>query len=284
MKIALGFCPAADGGVIAYALAAGRVPTGALEVQPVAAPLPSLNDRASRGELEVSMVSAAAYPCLAQRYVLADCGACFATGGGPVLAAREPLEEAALNGATVATGDATSSAYVALHLYRPGVRTRLLPADKLAAAVKMGLADCALLPEGNGSDCRRAGLYPVADLAAWWRQKHEDLPLPLTCLVIRRDVPQPQRSRLGRLLKESIRYGMAHRAEAMAFAGNCARAAGIAPGGNGHGNGSCGTYVGELTVEMGSGGKRALELFLRRGHEARVVPPLASLEFDGPGA
>lgn len=277
MKIALGFAPGPDGGAIACGLASGRVDCGPFVFQPVAAPLPALNDRASRGELEVTMISAAAWPCLAERYILADCGACFAASGGPVLAAREPMGARDLSQATIATGDATSSGYVALHLLHPGIRTRMLPSDKIAAAVKMGLADCALLNEGNGVHCKHTGLYPVADLAACWTRLNQNLPLPLTCLLIRRDIPAGELGGLQDALRRSIAYGLAHPDQAAAFAREYARSSGGSAAGNGQPD--VGSYVSEMTLEMGLGGKKALELFLRGGHDARVVSRAAPLEF-----
>jgi 1,4-dihydroxy-6-naphthoate synthase len=280
MKIALGFTPGPGGGVIACGLASGRVDPGPFRFLAAAAALPALNDRASRGELEVTMISAAAWPCLAERYLLADCGAYFAAEGGPVLAAREPLGGRDLSEATIATGDSTSSGYVALHLLHPGIRTRMLPPDKIAAAVKMGLADCALLNEGNGVHCKQTGLYPVADLAACWARLNGNLPLPLTCLLIRRDVPVTQLGELQDALRRSIRYGLEHRAEAAAFAREFARTpgGGVATG-NGHADAAAGSYVSEMTYEMGHGGKQALDLFLRSGHDAQVVSRAAPLEF-----
>ena len=262
-----------------YGLLAGKIDSGPFRVEPVAASLPSLNDRASRGELEATMISAAAYPYLRGRYVLARCGACFARGRGPVLAAREPIEEGELTHACVAVPDATSSAYVALQLNRPGMRTRLLPADKVAQATQMGLADCALLAHCDGADCRRSGLHCVDDVAARWARTTDDLPLPITCVAIRSDLPGDVRERLEELLRQSIEYGLAHREEAARYA--------LRLGGNGAagddkaGEESLGTYVSETALQMGADDRTALEEFLRRGRDARIVPDALPVHYVG---
>jgi 1,4-dihydroxy-6-naphthoate synthase len=263
-----------------YGLATGKVDAGELEIEPVAAPRAALTDRASRGELEVTMISAAAYAYLQDRYVLARCGACFASERGPVLAAREPISESDLARASVAVPDVTSSATLALQLNRPGVRTRLLPADKITQAAKMGLADCALLIDGNSAAFRQSGLYCVADLAVGWARQTGDLPLPLTCLAIRNDLDEPVRLRIESVLRASIRYGVKHRAEAARFAIEVApngSAAELDPA-------ALGVCVTDSTVEMDPPGRHALEELLRRGHDADILPNALPLRFVGGGA
>ncbi len=282
MKTRLGFCPAPDGGVMFYGLAAGKVDSGELSIEPVAARLSALNDRAFRGELEATMISAAAYPYLRRRYVLARCGACFARGLGPVLAAPEPISEGGLHRATIAVGDATSSAMLALQITRPEARTRLLPADKLAQAAKIGLADCALLMHGDGAAFKHSGLCCVADLAAGWAQKTGGLPLPLTCLAIRSDLAEDVRLRIEAALRASIRYGIEHRAEAVRFAEDCLRKRG---GGTSEmDTGPLGSCVSQETLELDVATRAAIEELLRRGHDADVVPNALPLEFVGGAA
>jgi len=262
-----------------YGLAAGKIDTGDLKIELVAASQASLNDRASRGELEATMISAAAYPYLRSRYVLARCGACFASDGGPVLAAREPMDEKDLDSASVAVPDATSSEFLALQLNRPGVRTRLLPADKVTQATKMGLADCALLARGDRDQARQCGLYCVADVAVGWARTSGRRPLPLTCLAIRNDLAEDVRRQLESVLRDSIRYGLTHRSEAAAYA------AATAGNGNGSGHGAgrdpaaLGLYVSETTVDMGRPGREAIEELLRRAHDAQIVPDCLPLQF-----
>lgn len=277
MRIRLGYSPAPDGGFIICGLAVGKVDTGPLEIELISAKLPALNDRATRGELEATMISVAAYPYLRRRYVLARCGVSFASAHGPVLAAREPLSDRDLDTASVAVPDSTSSAMLALQINRPGIRTKLLPADKIAQAAKMGLADCVLLPSGDTDVCRQSGLYCVADLAAGWATQSAQLPLPLTCFAIRNDLPDEVRLGVETALRDSIRYALEHRDEARDFAIQCA------------GGTACweadpanlGTYVSERSLDVDDPQRRAVEELLRRGHDAAIVPNALPIRFVG---
>jgi len=277
MRIRLGYCPAPDGGFIICGLAGGKVDSGPAEIELISAKLPVLNDRATRGELEATMISVAAYPYLRQRYVLARCGVSFASERGPVLAAREPLNDRDLDTASVAVPDSTSSAMLALQINRPSIRTKLLPADKIAQAAKMGLADCALLPSGDTNVCRQSGLYCVADLAAGWARQNAQLPLPLTCFAIRNDLPDEVRLAIEAALRDSILYALEHRDEARDFAVRCARGAACWEADPA----DLGTYVSEQSLAVDAPQRRAVEQFLRRGHEAAIVPNALPIRFVG---
>ncbi len=258
-------------------LATGKVDCGPMGIELISAGLSGLNDRASRGELEASMISVAAYPYLRRRYVLARCGVSFASDGGPVLAAREPLCDDDLDGVSVAVPDSTSSAMLALQINRPGIRTRLLPADKVAQAAKMGLADCALLQSGDVDFCRKSGLYCVADLAAGWARQNAQLPLPLTCFAIRNDLPDEIRLAVETALRNSIRYALDHRAEARDFAARCDR-----PSACGQtAQSDWGTYVSEQSLNVDAPQRQAVEALLRRGSDAKIVPDALPLRFVG---
>ncbi len=277
MRIRLGYCPAPDGGFIICGLAAGKVDTGPLEIELISAKLPALNDRATRGELEATMISVAAYPYLRQRYVMARCGVSFASAHGPVLAAREALSDRDLDTASVAVPDSTSSAMLALQINRPGIRTKLLPADKIAQAAKMGLADCVLLPSGDTVVCRQSGLYCVADLAAGWAKQSDQLPLPLTCFAIRNDLPDEVRLGVETALRDSIRYALEHRDEARDFAIQCASGAACWEADPAN----LGTYVSERSLDVDAPQRRAVEELLRRGHDAAIVPNALPIRFVG---
>jgi len=249
------------------------VDTGQLRLEPVVADFHTLNDKASRGELEVTAVSAHAYAYARQKYLLLRSGASFGQGYGPVIVAREPMDPQQLTAATVAVPGVTSSAYLVMGLWAR-VRTRLLPFDKILSAVEAGLVDCGLVVHEDKMKLELSGLTCVLDLAAWWAQQTDNLPLPLGCVVVRRNLPPDVQRQLERMVQESVRCGLAGRTEAMAAA---YRAAGRLEAELM--NEFITRYVTELSVDMGSRGRAALEEFLRRGHQAGIIPQALPLEF-----
>src|ERR1700674_1425747 len=80
--------PDADDALMLWSLAFGRIDTGSRRYVHELADIESLNQRALRGELEVTAVSLHAYAHLAQRYALLAHGASIGDRYGPRLVAR----------------------------------------------------------------------------------------------------------------------------------------------------------------------------------------------------
>lgn len=274
MRIRLAHSPDADDAFMFYGLAAGKVDTGEYDFEHVLEDIQTLNDRASRGEMEITAISAHAYAYVRDQYVLTRCGGSFGDDYGPMIVSREPVDEDALSGKTVAVPGTTTSAFLALELYRPGLRTKMLPFDKIVPAVQAGVVDCGLIIHEAQVTYEQQGLHCAVDLGKWWRRKTDGLPLPLGCNAIRKDIAPEARAELARIIVASIEYGLAHRAEAvgyaMRFAGDMDESLAER---------FVGMYVNDLTLDMGDRGQRAIEEFLRRGHEAGITPNALPLEF-----
>ena len=138
MRIQLGCTPDADDAYMLYGLTHGGVCEGDITIDIVEAPLTVLNDRASRGDLEATMLSAGAYPLVRSKYALLGAGSSFGQGCGPVVVSRDPMPADALDRTTVAIPGSTTTAYAMLQLYCPTIRTRVLPFDKLLQASRPG--------------------------------------------------------------------------------------------------------------------------------------------------
>src|SRR5205085_8084063 len=117
------------------------------------------------------------------------------------------------------------------------------------------------------------GLSLVLDLGVWW-QERTGLPLPLGGNVVRRDLgPQVIRD-VSRLLRESIRYALAHRQDALQYALHYARDmdSGLA-------DKFVGMYVNEWTLDYGQRGREAVRRLLSEGHRAGVIPHPVTVDF-----
>jgi 1,4-dihydroxy-6-naphthoate synthase len=76
------------------------------------------------------------------------------------------------------------------------------------------------------------------------------------------------------LLRESIEFGLAHRNEAVRH--SMAYARGMETGLT---DKFVGMYVNDYTIDYGEQGRRAVELLLKRGYEAGILPGPVELEF-----
>jgi 1,4-dihydroxy-6-naphthoate synthase len=92
--------------------------------------------------------------------------------------------------------------------------------------------------------------------------------------VVRRDLGPETAREVQRLLKESIEYGLSHRANALQYAQRYGRDLNDAQADE-----FVGMYVNDWTLDFGPRGRDAVTQFLAEGHKAGVLPKLVVPEF-----
>ena len=97
--IRVGHSPDSDDAFMFYALTHDKLDTGGLRFVHQLEDIETLNQRALRGELEVSAVSIHAFAHLADRYALLASGSSMGDRYGPTLVTREPMTLDDLQGA-----------------------------------------------------------------------------------------------------------------------------------------------------------------------------------------
>jgi 1,4-dihydroxy-6-naphthoate synthase len=273
MKISLAHSPDSDDAFMFYGLASGHVPTEGLEIEHVLSDIETLNRRAMEGRHEITAISFHAYPYVADRYRLMPCGGSIGDGYGPLLVAGEPLEPEAIRSKVVAVPGTLTTAYLTLKLFAPDVKTVVVPFDKVFDEVRAGRADVALVIHEGQLTFAGAGMHKILDLGAWWKDE-TGLPLPLGGNAVRRDLDDALARRLTSLVRQTVRYSLAHRKEALDYAMQFARGMqdGIA-------DMFVGMWVNEMTVECGERGRRAVQELLDRGHEAGIIPRRVAVDW-----
>jgi len=274
MKIRLGLSPEADDVFMFHGLLSGKVDVRGLDIEPVVEVFQTLNDQASRGQLDATSMSVHAYAYARRRYVLSRSGSSFGVDCGPLLVARDQMNGEQLAAATIAVPGVTSSAYLAMALWGPNVRTRMLPFDKIIPAVETGLADCGLISHEEQMSLDVTGLTSVLDLGVWWSNLTGGMPLPMGCVAISRNLPVDVQQTLQQAIGESVRYGLANRAQALAALkqDDSVRETGATAE-------LISRCVNDLSIDVGRRGQAAMQEFLKRGCEAGIIPNALPLEF-----
>jgi 1,4-dihydroxy-6-naphthoate synthase len=262
LAIRVGHSADPDDAFMVWALEAGKVDTRGLELEPVASDIQTLNEWAVEGRLEVTALSAGAYPAVADRYVLLSHGASFGEGYGPIVVARTERTLDELREVEIVTpGPLTTATRVLRRALGEGVRTRDLPFDEVLDEVVSGRAEAGLLIHEGQLTYAEHGLHKLLDLGVWWQQE-TGLPLPLGVVVARRDVDRLED--VSAVLREAIDAGLANRDEALRYAAQFGRGIDDATADE-----FVSMYVNELTLDMGERGRRAVTLLL--GHEPEMV-------------
>ncbi len=272
--ITVGHSPDPDDAFMFYALAHDKIDTGALQFRHELQDIETLNRRALRGELEVTAVSLHAYAHLLDKYALLPSGCSMGDRYGPMVVARRPLSIGELASVRIAVPGTLTTAFLALRLLLPqGFAHEVVSFDKIIPAVAEGRFDAGLIIHEGQLTFQNQGLHLVVDLGVWWQEK-TGLPLPLGGNVVRRDLGAATMRTISRLIQESIRYGLAHRQEALGYALEYARDMDRALADR-----FVGMYVNDWTLDYGPRGRAAVAKLLEEGHRAGVIPAPVRLEF-----
>jgi 1,4-dihydroxy-6-naphthoate synthase len=267
----LAHSPDADDAFMFYALAKGKIDTEGIEYKHVLKDIQTLNQWSREGCMEVTAISVHAYAYVKDRYDLLAHGGSIGKDYGPMVVAREakPLESFK----RIAVPGRLTSAYLALRLRYPAFEDVVMDFDAIQPAVAKGEVEAGLLIHEGQLTYQNDGLKCIVELGQWWF-KETGLPLPMGGNAIRKDLSPDLKAKVSRQLKASIVYSLEHRQEALDYALGFGR--GLS---RDVADRFVGMWVNDRTVDMGEEGKKAIRLFLKRGEQAGVVPPVGEVVF-----
>jgi 5,8-dihydroxy-2-naphthoate synthase len=280
----LGHSPDPDDAFMFYAMAANKIDLRGYRFKHQLEDIQTLNERAMRGELHISAVSIHAYAYVSDKYLLLPCGASMGDGYGPLVIEKHRTpnaehrtsseeERERLRNCLIAVPGTMTSAFLALKLYLGEFNYVVVPFDQIFEAVRSGRADAGLIIHEGQLTYAHSGFAKLVDLGEWWKNR-TGLPLPLGGNVLRRDIPLEIQSELSAILRQSIEFGLAHRAEAVRHSMPYARDMGSDLASK-----FIGMYVNEFTRDYGEVGREAIRRFLREARERGYVDREVSIDF-----
>ncbi len=296
--LTLGHSPDPDDAFMFYALAKDLIPTRGFRFQHILQDIQTLNERATRGELDITAVSIHAYAYVSDKYALLPSGASMGDGYGPMLVAKQKFSREEIAKKKIAVPGTMTSAFLALQLWLSemrnsecGVRSEksaiphsalrtphfdyvVVPFDQIFAAVKNGTADVGLIIHEGQLTYQNEGLVVCEDLGVWWGKQNDGLPLPLGGNVIHKKFDAATRREISGILTASIQYSLDHRAEAVQHALQFARDMG-----RDLADKFVGMYVNHWTLDYGERGREAIRRFLGQAFERDLIPHRQELEF-----
>lgn len=276
--LTLGHSPDPDDAFMFYGLAKEIIPTPGFRFQHILQDIQTLNERATRGELDISAVSIHAYAYVSGQYALLPSGASMGDGYGPMLVAKQKYSREEIARKKIAVPGTMTSAFLALQLWL-GKSARefdvvVVPFDQIFAAVKSGAAEVGLIIHEGQLTYQNEGLVVCEDLGIWWGRENEGLPLPLGGNVIHKRFAPAVRKTISDILTASIQFSLDHRPEAVQHALQYARDMG-----RDLADKFVGMYVNHWTLDYGDRGRESIRRFLGRAHERGLIPHRQELEF-----
>jgi 1,4-dihydroxy-6-naphthoate synthase len=276
--LTLGHSPDPDDAFMFYALAKDLIPAHGFKFEHILQDIQTLNERATRGELDISAISIHAYAYVSDKYALLPSGASMGDGYGPMLVARQKFTKSEIAQRKIAIPGTMTSAFLALQLWlgKPArdLNFNVVPFDKIFEAVRSDAADVGLIIHEGQLTYQIEGLVVCQDLGVWWASENEGLPLPLGGNAIHKRIDPADRTTISKVLTASIRYSMDHRAEAVRHALQYARNMG-----RDLADKFIGMYVNHWTLDYGEKGREAIRRFLGQAFERGLIPHRQSLEF-----
>lgn len=277
-RLTLGHSPDPDDAFMFYALAKDLIPAHGFQFEHILQDIQTLNERATRGELDISAISIHAYAYVSDTYALLPAGASMGDGYGPMLVAKRRMGLSELRQKRIAVPGKMTSAFLALQLWLETPASQLdlivVPFDQIFEAVRTGRADVGLIIHEGQLTYRDQGLELCQDLGIWWGETNDGLPLPLGGNVIHKRILAPARRQISDVLSASIQYSLDHRPEAVAHALQYARDMGKELADK-----FVGMYVNHWTLDYGEKGRESIRRFLSQAFDQGLIPKRPELEF-----
>ncbi|MDB6024185.1 MAG: 1,4-dihydroxy-6-naphtoate synthase [Verrucomicrobiales bacterium] len=261
-----------------YGLAKDLIPSHGFRFQHILQDIQTLNERATRGELDISAVSIHAYAYVSDKYALLPSGASMGDGYGPMLVSKKKFSKTEVGQQKIAVPGTMTSAFLALQLWlgKPAkeINYIVVPFDQIFTAVKDGRAEIGLIIHEGQLTYQNEGLVVSEDLGVWWGRENEGLPLPLGGNVIHKKFSPEVRKQISDILTGSIQFSLDHRAEAVQHALQYARDMG-----RDLADKFVGMYVNHWTLDYGEKGRESIRRFLGSAFEQGLIPHRQELEF-----
>lgn len=271
--ITVAHSPDSDDAFMFYGLATNKLDTGNLSFTHVLKDIQKLNEEAFRGTYDVTAISFHAYAYISDKYVLLPHGASIGDNYGPVLVSREPAKASEISSLKIAVPGTLTSAFLALRIFNPDFQYEVVPFDKIIAAVQTGQCDAGLLIHEGQLFYESIGLHKILDLGEWWHER-TGLPLPMGGNAIRRELGPEIIRQVSHCLRESIRYSLANREDALEYAMQFARDMDTTLADR-----FVTMWVNDLTLDYTERGREAVQRILTEGFERGIIPNLPTVEF-----
>lgn len=224
MKLTLGFSPCPNDTFIFDALIHHKIDTDGLEFAVEYHDVETLNQKAFRGELDITKLSYHAFAYAAKDYALLDAGSALGFGVGPLLICKDEqianrLKDKLAAGEDLSSADATlkigipgkfTTANFLLGLAFPALQNKVeLVFSDIEKSLLDGSIDLGLIIHENRFTYKDKGLHKIVDLGDYW-ECTTSCPIPLGGIVIKRSLDEALKIKINELIRQSVQFAFAN--------------------------------------------------------------------------
>jgi 1,4-dihydroxy-6-naphthoate synthase len=275
MKLTLGFSPCPNDTFIFDALIHHKIDTEGLEFEVFYDDVETLNQKAMRGQLDITKLSYHAFAYVANQYVLLDAGSALGFGVGPMLISKkdpEVLREQLTTQNTSLTigipGKYTTANFLLSLAFPNAINKQELVFSDIENALLEERIDVGLIIHENRFTYQDKGLKKIMDLGDYW-EKQTGLAIPLGGIVANRNLPEDVQHKVNRVLRRSVEFAFANPKSGLEFIRSHAQEMSEEVMYK-----HIDLYVNQYSLDLGEEGKKAIQLLFDTAKEKGVIPEI----------
>ncbi|QNN41906.1 menaquinone biosynthesis family protein [Pedobacter roseus] len=273
MKLTLGFSPCPNDTFIFDALIHHKIDTEGLEFEVFYDDVETLNQKAMKGELDITKLSFHAFAYVANQYALLDAGSALGFGVGPLLISKNHFEETQLQTPNselkVGIPGKYTTANFLLGIAYPHLQNKQeLVFSEIESALLDEQIDLGLIIHENRFTYQDKGLTKIVDLGDYW-EKLTGCAIPLGGIVINRNLDREVQLKVNRLIRQSVEFAFAHPKSGIDFIRQHAQAMDEAVMYK-----HIELYVNKYSINLGEEGRKAVDTLFKLAQERNIIPAI----------
>ena len=287
--LTLGFSPCPNDTFIFDALIHHKIDTEGLDFEVLFEDVETLNQKALRGELDITKLSYHAYAYVIENYVLLDAGSALGFGVGPLLVSSREYEVASNIGestliannseavpqyailntqyAKIGIPGKYTTANFLLSLAFPDAKNKVeMVFSNIEQALLAGEIDFGLIIHENRFTYQDKGLVKVLDLGEFWEQL-TGCAIPLGGIMIKRSLPDEIKHTVNRVIRRSVEFAFENPQSGIKFISQHAQEMSEEVMFK-HIN----LYVNKYSIDLGFEGRKAVSTLFEEAIKRKVIP------------
>jgi 1,4-dihydroxy-6-naphthoate synthase len=276
MKLTIGFSPCPNDTFIFDALIHHKIDTEGLDFEVFYDDVETLNQKAFRGELDITKLSYHAFAYAADKYILLDAGSALGFGVGPLLICKgsaedlkAQLETGSPNLKIGIPGKYTTANFLLSLAFPDAINKQELVFSDIENAVLHGRVDVGLIIHENRFTYQDKGLHKIIDLGDYW-EKRTGCAIPLGGIVANRNLPLDVQHKINRVIKRSVEFAFANPKSGLEYIRSHAQEMSEEVMYK-----HIELYVNKFSVNLGVEGKKAVKLLFDTALEKGIIPQIS---------
>ncbi|MEP7170540.1 MAG: 1,4-dihydroxy-6-naphthoate synthase [Bacteroidota bacterium] len=269
-KITIGFSPCPNDTFMFCALVNGMIDCEGLQLDPDIEDVETLNQKALSGELDVTKLSLGVYAQVTKNYLILNSGSALGKNCGPLLISKKNYSANEINNLKIAIPGKYTTANLLLSIFFPNAKNKTeLIFSEIENSVLNESVDVGLIIHENRFTYQQKGLKKIADMGEVWEQNTNAL-LPLGCIAIKKDFDTIIQNKIDMLINKSIRFAFQYPEKVMDYVRAHSQVMDDKVMQQ-----HIDLYVNEFSLALGIEGKEAIQLLLKKGNTAGLLPGIS---------